>query len=408
MPVGIEKINLYAGRFYLDIAELAQVRGLDSRYVAENLMCKARSVYPVYEDAITLAVNAAKKLLLSQDLEDIELLIVGTESAVDMGKPISTWVHRFCNLSHNCRNFEIKHACYGGTAALKMAAFWVASGIRPGKKALVISTDFSSTQIDNKYEAISGGSAVAMLVSNNPQILELELGKAGYWTNEISDNLRPNSRVEVVTTEMSFYSYMDALEGAYSHYIQLNGNNPVNYEADFKKHIYHAPFPGMTFQAHRTMLNRLHTVDKVTAKSKFEEKVAESLHFAQVIGSSYGSSTFIGLLSLLNYASDLQPKDRISLFAYGGGCQGEFYSGLIGSTAREKICSLNINQHLNQRIRLSVEEYEINELTREKYINTSTYKPERNLSESYEKLYENQGFLVLKQVEDFYREYEWS
>src|ERR687885_2551381 len=106
-PVGIEISNLYAGRFYLDLADLAQACGQDPQYIATNLMCLQRSVYPVWEDAVTLAVNAAKKLLSPEDIEDIELLIVGTESAVDMGKPISTWVHRFFNLSPNFRNFEV-------------------------------------------------------------------------------------------------------------------------------------------------------------------------------------------------------------------------------------------------------------------------------------------------------------
>ncbi|MHC5727976.1 MAG: 3-hydroxy-3-methylglutaryl-ACP synthase, partial [Nostoc sp.] len=61
MPIGIEKLNLYSGQFYLDIADLAAARGKNFQQIADSLMCKTRSVYPVYEDAITLAVNAAKQ-----------------------------------------------------------------------------------------------------------------------------------------------------------------------------------------------------------------------------------------------------------------------------------------------------------------------------------------------------------
>nr|AGH69802.1 hydroxymethylglutaryl-coenzyme A synthase [Nostoc sp. 'Peltigera membranacea cyanobiont'] len=407
MPVGIEKINLYAGRFYLDLADLAKARGQDPQYIATNLMCEQRSVYPVWEDAVTLAVNAAKRLLSPEDLEDIELLIVGTESAVDMGKPISTWVHRFCNLSPNCRNFEVKHACYSCTGAFKMAASWVASGSRPGKKALVINTDFSRNFIGTEHESIGGGCAVAFIVSENPQILEIELDKAGYWTNEIADTFRPTSRTETMNGQISIYSYFDALEGAYEHYEQIAGK--VDYDADFKKHIYHAPFPGMTFQAHRDILSQLTAQDKATIQLNFQQKVAESLYFAKRIGSCYGGSNFVCLLGLLTSAKNLNPGDQISLFAYGSGCQGEFYSAIIGAVASEMVRSLNLDQHLNERLRLKVEEYEAIESTREKYIDCPDYEPDRNtLNGYYEKLYDTQGLLVLNRVEKYQRIYEWS
>jgi hydroxymethylglutaryl-CoA synthase len=408
MHVGIEKISLYAGRFYLDIAELAEVRGLDLNYIANNLMCERRSVYPAYEDAVTLAVNAAKKLLSPEDVKDIELLIVGTESAVDFGKSISTWVHRFCNLSANCRNLEVKQACYGCTGGLKMAASWVASGIRPGKKALVINADISRNAVGTKFEHLGGGGAVAMLVSENPQILEIELEKAGYWMNDIYDTFRPTPKVEIINDKISVYSYLDALDGAYENYEQIVGQ--IDYDADFKKHIYHAPFPGMPLQAHRAIISRFKVQDKASVKQNYQQKVEESIYFAKQIGAFYGGSSFLCLLGLLDSSTNLNPGDRISLFAYGSGCQGEFYTSVIGSTAKERVTTLNLAQHLNERMHLTIEEYEAIEFEREKYIDCSDYEPERNTTtnKAYEKLYEGQGLLVLKQLENYHRRYEWS
>lgn len=405
MRVGIEKISLYAGQFYLDMAELAQVRGYDQGYIASRLMCERRSVYPPFEDAVTLAVNAAKRLLSADDFEDIELLMVGTESAVDFGKPISTWVHRFCNLKANCRNFEVKHACYGSTGALKMAASWVAAF--PSKKALVISSDLSRRFVNSVHEPLGGGCAVAMLVSANPQVLELELDKTGYWTEEIYDTFRPTSSTEIITGQISMYSYLDALEGAYEHYEQLVGQ--VDYDADFKKHIYHAPFPGMTFQAHRTMLSRFKRTSKAAATLSWKLKVEEGLSFAKHVGTCYGASNFVSLLSLLNSATDLKRGDKISLFAYGSGCQGEFYHGIIGPAAIELVCSAGIEPYLKQRQRLSVEEYEANELMRERYIDAANYEPQGTSGSNVAyKPYKDRGLLVLKQVEEYQRKYGWS
>ena len=42
-----------------------------------------------------MAVNAATPMLTDADRAAIELLIVGTESSPDQGKPLSTFVHRF-------------------------------------------------------------------------------------------------------------------------------------------------------------------------------------------------------------------------------------------------------------------------------------------------------------------------
>src|SRR5262249_38813237 len=152
-----------------------------------QIMAEERSVVPPVEDAVTLAVNAAERLLTDADRKDIELLIVASESAVDFSKATSNWVHRFCRLPSNCRNFDIKHPCYSATGAFKMAASWVATQARPGKKALLISTDLTRADLLNSgFDFIGGGCAVAMLISRDPQVLDVDLDRAGYWTYEIS------------------------------------------------------------------------------------------------------------------------------------------------------------------------------------------------------------------------------
>jgi 3-hydroxy-3-methylglutaryl CoA synthase len=404
--VGIEKINLYAGRFCTDAVELAKMQGRDLNHLCNQVMVKTRSVFPAYEDTVTLAVNAAKRLLSPEDAQDIELLIVATESGVDFGKPVSTWVHRYCELPTHCRSFEVKHACYGATAAVKTAAMWVRVGLTPGKKALVIGVDYSRPHLDDRDNFIGGGAAIAMLISTNPQILEIDLDPAGFWTYEISDTFRPTARTEIGDNQTSLYSYLDALEGAYTHYVQQVG--AIDYDGVFKKHIYHTPFPGMPLQAHRTLLSLL-DIDEPAALASYRQTVQPGIYLAQQVGSTYGSSTFLDLLSLLLYADDLQAGDRISIFAYGSGAQSEFYGGTIGANAQEWVRSLDIEQHLAERIPLSIQEYEWLEQTREAYIDAPLYEPDHEgLNHAYEKLFTGQALLVLKQVENYYRQYEWS
>ena len=146
-----------------EVVALAEARGRDAAYPATKIQAEARTVLPPYEDAVTLAVNAAKRVLAPGDVPEIALLVVATESAVDQGKPISTWVHRLCGLPSSCRNFEVKHACYGGTAALHTASAWLATHGRPGAKALVIATDHSRAHVGAEIEFICGATAVALV-----------------------------------------------------------------------------------------------------------------------------------------------------------------------------------------------------------------------------------------------------
>src|SRR5262249_10088835 len=106
LDIGIDALALYPGRLMVDAPALAHRLGHDPEEVARRIMVQTRSVYPPCEDAVTLAVNAVKRLnLTEEELVSIELLVVGTESAVDFGKPVASWVHRFAGLSPNCRSF---------------------------------------------------------------------------------------------------------------------------------------------------------------------------------------------------------------------------------------------------------------------------------------------------------------
>jgi hydroxymethylglutaryl-CoA synthase len=409
MKLGIEKINVYAGGMSLDAVALAEARGLTRERATTELMLGTRSVLPPYEDAVTLAVNAGKRLLADADRADIGLLIVATESAVDFGKPVSTWVHRFCGLPSNCRNFEIKHACYGGTAAMRMATAWLETEGAKGKKALVISSDYTRPNLDDQFDFTGGACAVAMLLGRDPALVTFDGARAGYWTTEIADTFRPTASAEVVDSQVSLSSYLDALEGAYEHYEQMVGG-PVDYQSYFKKHVYHAPFPGMTFQAHRALLRRLDfSGGKAQIMADFNEKVAESLGLAKRIGTSYGASTFLGMMSLLSAARSLSPDDKISVFAYGSGCQAELYEASIVEGAQEKVRALEIGHHLEERFPITVEQYEANERARLVLSDGGDFTARFDESgDAYRESYAGKGRLVLKQVKGYYRTYELS
>ena len=59
-PVGIEKINAYPCTLTLDMVALAEARGVSPAHPLEELWVESRSLNPVWEDPVTMAVNAAR------------------------------------------------------------------------------------------------------------------------------------------------------------------------------------------------------------------------------------------------------------------------------------------------------------------------------------------------------------
>lgn len=406
--VGIERIAAYPCTLALDMRTLAEARDHDPRHPLDELWVTSRSLNPPWEDPVTTAVNAALQVVSDEDRANIELVVVGTESSPDYGKPISTYVQRHCGITQNCRNFETKHACYGGTSGLMMAAHWVASGAAPGKKALVVTTDQSRMHLGQPWEYVLGAAATAMLVSAEPEVLELELDKTGYWTNEIFDTYRPTASKEVGHADTSLYGYLEALEGAYDHFLSRVG--PIDYDEYFKKHVYHVPFGGMTFRAHRALLRRWREgVNVKAAREHFERKSKVALQYNAQFGGSYTSATFLALLGLIDGSPDLEAGDRISVFSYGSGSCAEFYSAKIGPQARARVAATALQAGLDARERLGVAAYEALERTRTGFIDQSDYEVDLGgLDGLYERAYAGRGRLVLTGVRGYQREYRRS
>ncbi len=406
--VGIEKLSLYASTLCLDMKDLARARGQDPEKVVSDFLIDRRTLLPPWEDTVTFGANAAGKIIAEEDRNDIGLLVVGTESSVDFGKPISTNIHRALKLGANVRNFETKHACYSGVSALDTAVNYVASGLNHGKKALVVATDFSRMHLGLKEEFVMGGVAAAVLVSDDPQMIEFEAQRKGTWTLDTYDTFRPSARHEVGNNEVSLYSYLDALEGSFKHYAE-NSGVAVDFDKDFRFIAYHTPFAGMAFQAHRTLTNIFSPKPKADLKADFERRVMPCLKYSRQIGSTYGSSNFAGALSILTGVSPFAENDRIGFYAYGSGAIGEFYSGLIMKDAAARAKAIGLDEELAARIVLPVKEYEALEKLRDTYTENPTFTPDRTaLADLYRTHYEGKGRLILTGVKDFYRTYDWS
>jgi hydroxymethylglutaryl-CoA synthase len=406
--VGIEKLRVYPGSLALSMQALCEARGRDFAEIRDVLMVDERSLNVEWEDPVTMAVNAAKPLLTEEDLAKVGLLIVASESGVDQEKPMSTWVQRYLGLSPHVRNIEVKHACYGATASLQLAASWIASGAAPGETALVINTDQSRMHLGKPWEYVLGAAAVAILISAEPKVLEIELGACGIHTYEVSDLTRPTSSVETGNSETSLLSYLDALEGAFDDYVRKR-SEATDLDRHFQRNIYHLPFGGMGYRAHKTVLQRCGITGKKEVWEHFSRKTLPSLGYVRRMGGTYGASTLIALMALVASDSELKAGDRIGIFSYGSGCCAELWSGIICPEAPEVVQSANLPELLDARRTLSVAEYEAVEKARTGVLDKGDYATNlEGLDGWFERYYADKGHLIFRGMHEYYRQYDWS
>jgi hydroxymethylglutaryl-CoA synthase len=350
IKVGIDVFAIYTSRYALDLATLANARGIDPQKYYVGLGQKTMSVPPPGEDIVTMAANAAKRALQDIDLNSIEMLLFATESGIDQSKAAGIYVHDLIGLSSRCRVVELKQACYSATAALQLALPYLREN--PQKKILLIASDIARYGLGTPGESSQGCGAIAMVLSANPRLLALE-PEYGVVTENVMDFWRPNYLQEaLVEGKYSSKLYLSMLEKSWQQYRSLS-------ERDLTDHAhfcYHIPVPRLVEKAHYHLLkiNGLEGVPEET----YTKHIAASLRYGRIIGNSYTAALYIGLASLLDYeAEDLTGK-RIGFYSYGSGCVAEFFSGIVQSGYRSVLQNSYHADLLATRQLLTYEEYE--------------------------------------------------
>ncbi|MCI6063247.1 MAG: hydroxymethylglutaryl-CoA synthase [Ligilactobacillus salivarius] len=347
MDIGIDKINFFTSNLYVDMTELAIARNEDPNKYLIGIGQSKMAVIPPTQDIVTMGANAAESMLTNEDKESIDLVLVGTESGIDNSKSAAAYIADLLGLRDDIRTFEIKQACYGATAALQMAKAQVA--LNPDSKALIIGADIAKYGLNTPGEVTQGGGAVAMLVSANPKLLSFE-GGSTYLSRNIMDFWRPLGHSEaLVDGKYSSNVYLDFFNNVYSNYKDKTGFTIDNFEAL----LFHLPYTKMGLKALREAQKDADA--KVSAK--LTHRFEDSRLYNRQVGNLYTGSLYLSLLSLLENNDDLKSGDRLGLFSYGSGAQGEFFAMLLRNDYRKYLMNTT-NEFLQKRTRISVEEYE--------------------------------------------------
>ena len=374
--VGIEALAVAIPRRYVSMEDLARARGVDPAKYTAGLGAIEMAVADPGEDTVALAASAAARLLRQPgvDRSRLGLLVVGTETGVDHSKPVASHVHGLLGLPRAMRAFDAQHACFGGTAGLMAAVEWIASGAGAGRTALVICADIARYGLHTPGEPTQGAGAVAMLVSEKPDVLAIDVGLSGACTVDVYDFWRPIGRREaLVDGHYSIGCYLDALSGAYRGWreramsAELVGWGASLPGEQLARVLYHVPFCKMARKAHAqlrlcdledTPVDQPSSPAEREARAKdqgsYDRQVSASLALNARVGNVYTASLYLALAGLLQQEAQVLAGQRIGLLSYGSGSCAEFFSGVVGAEAAERVRHADLDAQLAARERISI------------------------------------------------------
>lgn len=347
MKIGIDQLAFSTPAMYVDLTDLAHARGEDPNKYLIGIGQSQQAVVPVTQDVVTMAADAASQIIDDTNRDKIAMILFGTESGIDHSKSAAVYLKRLLGLPDQLRAIELKQACYGATAGLQFAKDYVT--LHPDKQVLVIGADIARYGIKTPGEVTQGGGAVAMLVSATPRLLALD-DTTSFQSEDIMDFWRPLYRTEaLVDGRYSENIYIDFFKAVFADYCQQSQRTI----ADFKALTFHLPFTKMGLKALRAVLPQADDAQQAELLTQFEA----SRVYNRQVGNLYTGSLYLSLRSLLDN-SHLEAGDRIGLFSYGSGAEGEFFSGTLDQSLPDTVSKAKIETALRQRRQLSVAEYE--------------------------------------------------
>lgn len=354
MSAGISSLGIRLPSLSLDVEDLARLRGVDPAKYTLGLGCRDIALCGPGEGAVELAVEASRRALerWSGTADDLGLIAVGTESALDMSRPLSAWVAGELGLAGGIRSYEVKHACYGGTLALRQALEWQLSGAARGRAALVVAVDVALYAPEDPGEPTQGAGAVAMIVDGEGRIARVD--PASYAFSEPAfDFWRPvGEAFPRVDGKFSLDCYRRAAENCFRQWIDDRDDGPASLE-ELAAVAFHVPFPKMVRKAVVHVGESLGWSAEQT-EAFWAEKVDPTMEWNRRCGNAYTASLWIAVARAL---AGRGVGERLGAFSYGSGYGAELLTLAAGPGAADADWASDVEGDLARRERLDGEGY---------------------------------------------------
>jgi len=365
IDVGVSNMAIYVPQLYLEHRDLADGRGVPPEKYDQGLGNRKMAILPEWEDSVTMAANAARQVLEASgtDPQDVHQMVVSTESGVDHSKPVASFVQGLLHIGSRCRIYEIKHACYGGTAGIVNSIDWIYRHYNSRKKALVITTDTARYGFESAGEPTQGAGAVALLMERDPALFSVDTSLNGVFSKDVFDFWRPTGhRVPLVDGKYSVQCYLAALEASVDHFRSNLGIHRGKLLEKVDYLVYHMPYTHMARKAHRHLVRCEHPDagpdrQDTLFQETWERMVVPGLLGAREVGNIYTGSVYMGLVSLLETERERMEGRRVGVFSYGSGCGAEFFLCHVKKGIGRIVEGLRFREQLDRRRRVSFDQY---------------------------------------------------
>ncbi len=423
MTAGIDDISIYIPHLFLTASDFASARGFDVAKLEQGLGISKMAIVDTNQDPACLAANACLKIMQKNDLmpKDIGRLYVATESSLDESKALNSYVIGMLEQVYgsgsfeHCGGIECKFACVSGSYALYDNSNWIRAGEAENKYALVVVTDIAKYDLYSSGEATQGAGAIAILLNDNPRLLEFDPRINSTSIRNEYDFYRPfGKETPIVNGRYSNLLYLIQVKNALITYKKkafTSGLIKIKHDETILDYIdylnMHLPYSNMGKKALAYLLRHewrdlsrwdniikkigmvepspndpRGTIESVLADSEFmkndhrftklftktdefqdvyESKLASSLIASKIIGNLYTASLYLGFRSNLEFefqkGIDLAEK-RIGFGSYGSGCSAMIFSGVIKSNYKEVVKDMNLEIEIGERKKINLEEYE--------------------------------------------------
>lgn len=366
IKVGISNISIFIPDQEISLQEIVSQRIREDQKW-ERKLTRALEVtgqeslrFPsLWEDTATLAAQAVLPLVKSMNGKEIltlRYLLAGTETTVDLSKPVSNYVLGMLEkagyaLPSSLTSFQVQHACAGATLGILSAAGLLLTG-QEHDKALVVASDISRYTAPSTAEVTQGAGAVAVLVERAPDLIELDLHTLGFYSRDVDDFFRPlDSKVAMVKGGYSVQCYNDSLIGAFQDHCDRAGVDPVEELRSVDVFALHVPYAQMPLSAMHRLLSAVLGLDEEEAGHFLAERSFQaSLDATRRIGNIYSGSLYLGLAFCLTeqyrkWGEQLAGR-KVLMASYGSGNTMAVVTGRICARAPQIIKSWDLQSIL--------------------------------------------------------------
>ena len=303
--VGIVGFGSYVPRYRIKVDEIAKEWGDDGKSISNGIQVYEKTVPGLDEDAITIAIEAAKNALKRADFltpKDIGAIYIGSESHPYAVKPSGTVVGEALGITPDVHIADFEFACKAGTEAMFVAMMEVKSGIFDYTLAIGADTSQGAPNDALEFTAAAGGSAFIMGRDN----LVAELVDSYSFATDTPDFWRRDHQPypEHAGRFTGQPAYFKHILTATQRIMEKNNLGPQ----DFKYVVFHMPnarFP-------RTAAKKL----------GFTKEQIEPGLIVPYTGNFYSGASPTGLSAVLDIA---EPGDLILITSFGSGAGSDSF-----------------------------------------------------------------------------------